>query len=87
MASPAANKIIECFISGFRLFESNFLTSTLGIDVQQGVQGANAHGSSDDEYDAEPADGCLQCVKYIAHQQDAHDDPDDAVNFSNIVFE
>ena len=70
-----------------KLFQPYFLSSWLGVDPQDRVERADCGDPRHNQDHAQPTDGVLQGVKDIAHKNNAHHDADDAVDFSNIVFQ
>ena len=70
-----------------KLFQPDFLSSWLGIDPQDRVERTDRGYSRHYQDHSQPADGVLQGIKDIAHENDSHHDAYDAVDFPNIVFQ
>ena len=69
------------------LFQPDFLSCRPGVDPQYRVERADSGYPCHNQDNSQPADGVLQGIKNIAHEDDAYNDTNDAVDFSNIVFQ
>jgi hypothetical protein len=66
------------------LLEADFLADRACINTQQRIDRTGSEQPRDNQYQADPADHCLQADKDIPHEHRTNNHPDDAVHVACI---